>query len=107
MDWEDMYENRQNDGGRSEGEDPANRSEIRGPVTSQSDRGDGELQDEEKDDKVEDPNCYDFKRLRQLSTVVGSKVQVLMSLEECKSQTCIVLLGMRVRVQEEEMSIKD
>ena len=29
--------------------------------------------------------CYDFKRLRQSSTVVGSKVQVLMSLEECKS----------------------
>ena len=29
--------------------------------------------------------CYGFKRLRQLSTVVGSKVQVLMSLEECKS----------------------
>ena len=29
--------------------------------------------------------CYDFKWLRQLSTVVGSKVQVLMSLEECKS----------------------
>ena len=33
----------------------------------------------------EDEECYDFKRLRQLSTVVGSKVQVLMSLEECKS----------------------
>ena len=30
-------------------------------------------------------DCYDFKRLRQSSTVVGSKVQVLMSLEECKS----------------------
>ena len=30
-------------------------------------------------------NCYDFKQLRQSSTVVGSKVQVLMSLEECKS----------------------
>ena len=29
--------------------------------------------------------CYDFKRLRQSSTVVSSKVQVLMSLEECKS----------------------
>ena len=29
--------------------------------------------------------CYDFKRLRQLSTVVGSKGQVMMSLEECKS----------------------
>ena len=56
MDWEDMYENGQNDGGRSEGEDPANRSEIGGPVTSQSDRGEGELQDEEKDDEVEDPN---------------------------------------------------
>ena len=56
MDWEDMYENRQNDGGRSKGEDPANRSEIGGPVTSQSDRGDSELQDEEKDNKVEDPN---------------------------------------------------
>ena len=41
---------------RSEGEDPANGSEIGGPVTSQSDRGDGELQDKEKDDEVEDPN---------------------------------------------------
>ena len=30
-------------------------------------------------------HCYDFKRLRQLSTVVSSKVQVMMSLEECKS----------------------
>ena len=30
-------------------------------------------------------SCYDFKRLRQSSTVVGLKVQVLMSLEECKS----------------------
>ena len=30
-------------------------------------------------------DCYDFKRLRQSLTVVGSKVQVLMSLEECKS----------------------
>ena len=29
--------------------------------------------------------CYDFKRLRQSSTVVSSKVQVMMSLEECKS----------------------
>ena len=29
--------------------------------------------------------CYDFKRLRQSSTVIGLKVQVLMSLEECKS----------------------
>ena len=29
--------------------------------------------------------CYDFKRLRQSSTVVGSKVQVERSLEECKS----------------------
>ena len=51
--------------------------------------------------------CYDFKQLRQSSTVVDSKVQVLMSLEECKSYTCIVLLGLRVRIQEEEMSIKD
>ena len=31
-------------------------------------------------------DCYDFKRfLRQLSTVIGSKFRVLMSLEECKS----------------------
>ena len=29
--------------------------------------------------------CYDFKQLRQSSTVVGSKVQVVRSLEECKS----------------------
>ena len=29
--------------------------------------------------------CYNFKRFRQSSTVVGSKVQDQMSLEECKS----------------------
>ena len=29
--------------------------------------------------------CYDFKRFRQSSTVVGSKVRGQMSLEECKS----------------------
>ena len=29
--------------------------------------------------------CYDFKRFRQLLTVVGSKVRGQMSLEECKS----------------------
>ena len=29
--------------------------------------------------------CYNFKQLRQSSTVVGSKVQGQMSLEECKS----------------------
>ena len=33
-------------------ENPANRSEIGGLVTSQSDRGDGELQDEEKTMKL-------------------------------------------------------
>ena len=52
-------------------------------------------------------NCYDFKWLRQSSTVISSKVCVLMSLEEYKSKTCIVLLGLRARVQEEKMSIKD
>ena len=41
--------------------------------------------------------CYDFKRFRQSSTVVGSKVQCQMSLEECKSWTCIVLLGLRAK----------
>ena len=30
-------------------------------------------------------HCYDFKRFRQSSTVVGSKVRGQMSLEECKS----------------------
>ena len=30
-------------------------------------------------------HCYDFKRFRQSSTVIGSKVQGQMSLEECKS----------------------
>ena len=30
-------------------------------------------------------NCYNFKRFRQSLTVVGSKVQGQMSLEECKS----------------------
>ena len=32
-----------------------------------------------------DEMCYDFKRFRQSSTVVGSKVRGQMSLEECKS----------------------
>ena len=30
-----------------------------------------------------------------------------MSLEECKSWTCIVLLGLRAKVQVERLSIKD
>ena len=30
-------------------------------------------------------HCYDFKRFRQSSTVIGSKVRGQMSLEECKS----------------------
>ena len=41
--------------------------------------------------------CYDFKRFRQSSTVIGSKVQCQMSLEECKFWTCIVLLGLIVK----------
>ena len=52
-------------------------------------------------------HCYDFRRLRQLSTVVVSKVQSQMSLEECKSWTCIVLLGLRAKVQVKGLSIKD
>ena len=51
--------------------------------------------------------CYNFRRLRQLSTVVVSKVRSQMSLEECKSWTCIVLLGLRVKVQVKGLSIKD
>ena len=51
--------------------------------------------------------CYNFRRLRQLSTVVVSKVQSQMSLEECKSWTCIVLLGLRAKVQVKGLSIKD
>ena len=51
--------------------------------------------------------CYDFRRLRQSSTVVVSKVQNQMSLEECKSWTCIVLLGVRVKVQVKGLSIID
>ena len=51
--------------------------------------------------------CYDFRRLRQLSTVVVSKVRSQMSLEECKSWTCIVLLGLRAKVQAKGLSIKD
>ena len=48
-----------------------------------------------------------FRQLRQSSTVVASKVQSQMSLEECKSWTCIVLLGLRVKVQVKRVSIKD
>ena len=51
--------------------------------------------------------CYNFKQLRQSSTVVVSKVRSQMSLEECKSWTCIVLQGLRVKVQVERLSIKD
>ena len=51
--------------------------------------------------------CYDFRRLRQSSIVVVSKVRSQMSLEECKSWTCIVLLGLRAKVQVEGLSIKD
>ena len=52
-------------------------------------------------------SCYDFRRLRQLSTVVVSKVRNQRSLEECKSWTCIVLLGLRAKVQVKGLSIKD
>ena len=55
----------------------------------------------------QESHCYDFRRLRQSSTVVVSKVQSQMSLEECKSWTCIVLLGLRVKVQVKGLSIKD
>ena len=51
--------------------------------------------------------CYDFRQLRQSSTVIVSKVRSQMSLEECKSWTCIVLLGLRAKVQLERLSIKD
>ena len=51
--------------------------------------------------------CYNFRQLRQLSTVIVSKVRSQMSLKECKSWTCIVLLGLRVKVQVKGLSIKD
>ena len=51
--------------------------------------------------------CYNFRQLRQLLTVVVSKVRSQMSLEECKSWICIVLLGLRVKVQVKRLSIKD
>ena len=51
--------------------------------------------------------CYNFRRLRQSLTVIVSKVRSQMSLEECKSWTCIVLLGLRVKVQVKGLSIKD
>ena len=53
---------------------------------------------------VLDKMCYDFRRLRQSSTVVVSKVQNQRSLEECKSWTCIVLLGLRAKVQVKGLS---
>ena len=52
-------------------------------------------------------SCYDFRWLRQSSTVVVSKVRNQISLEECKSWTCIVLLGLRAKVQVKGLSIKD
>ena len=47
---EDMYKTRKEDGGGYEGKGFASgsKSEARGPVTSQSDRGDSELQDKEQ-----------------------------------------------------------
>ena len=56
---------------------------------------------------VTEEMCYDFRQLRQSLTVVVSKVRSQMSLEECKSWTCIVLLGLRAKVQVERLSIKD
>ena len=56
---------------------------------------------------IKTPVCYNFRRLSQSSTVVVSKVQSQMSLEECKSWTCIVLLGLRAKVQVKGLSIKD
>ena len=50
--------------------------------------------------------CYNFRRLRQSLTVVVSKVRSQMSLEECKSWTCIVLLGLRTKVQVEIVLLK-
>ena len=38
-----------------------------------------------KEEEEQLRRCYDFKRFRQSSTVVGSKVRGQMSLEECKS----------------------
>ena len=51
--------------------------------------------------------CYDFRRLRQSLTVIVSEVRSQMSLEECKSWTCIVLLGFRAKVQVKGLSTKD
>ena len=51
--------------------------------------------------------CYNFRQLRQSLTVVVSKVRNQMSLEECKSWTCIVLQGLRAKVQVKRLSIKD
>ena len=49
-------------------------------------------------------------RLQTIKAIVDShsfKVQNQMSLEECRSWTCIVLLGLRVKVQVKGLSIKD
>ena len=51
--------------------------------------------------------CYDFRQLKQLLTVIVSKVRSQLSLEECKFWTCIVLLGLRAKVQVKGLSIKD
>ena len=59
------------------------------------------------DDDIAESACYNFRQLRQLSTVVVSKVRNQLSLEECKSWTCIVLLGLRAKVQVRRLSIKD
>ena len=51
--------------------------------------------------------CYDFKRLRQLSTVIGPKVRGQMSLEKCKVLDLYCLARFESEVQAEEKSIKD
>ena len=57
---------------------------------------------------IEDWDC--MLRLQTIKAIVDShsfKVRNQMSLEECKSWTCIVLLGLRAKVQVKGLSIKD
>ena len=73
----------------------------------QNDEGEIELDINGNSFNFQWAECYNFRRLRQSSTVVVSKVRSQMSLEECKSWTCIVLLGLRAKVQVKGLSIKD
>ena len=71
------------------GDDSNNKEEDSDDKEDDSIEDDNEDNNEDNNNDIEEYDqvrpCYDFKRFRQSSTVVGSKVRGQMSLEECKS----------------------